>query len=103
MEDYLYRKKKKDLGELKDQLKKAIADEKEAKSFYGGIVNLAMRSEQTSVGGTMKTILNQESQHAEIIWRLLKDTEAAEAKLQKEFEESKKKEMVKEPHRRYGR
>lgn len=92
MDDYLYRKKKKDLDELKEQLKKAIADEKEAKSFYGNIVDLATNSELRDVANEMKTILSQESAHAEIIRRLLKDTEAAEEKLQKEYEESKKKE-----------
>ncbi len=103
MDDHLYRKKKKDLGVLKDLLKKAIADEKEAKSFYGDIVNLAMRSEQREVARTMKSILEQEAAHADHIWRLLKDTEAAEAKFQREYEESKKKEEEKKKEHRQRR
>ena len=94
MEDYLYRKKKKDLAELKDQLKKAIADEKEANTFYKELINLAQRAEQRGTADKLKAILSQEQSHAEIDWRLLKDTEEAEAKFQKEYEESKKKEQA---------
>lgn len=103
MEDYLYRKKKKDLGELKEQLKKAIADEKEANIFYKEVIILAQRAEQRGTADKLKAILSQEQSHAETVWRLLKDTEEAEAKFQREYEESKKKEQVKEPHTRYGR
>lgn len=101
MEDYLYRKKKKDLDELKDQLKKTIADEKEANIFYKELINLAQRAEQWGTADKLKAILSQEQSHAEIDWRLLKDTEEAEAKVQKEYEEAKKKEQV--TSTRYGR
>lgn len=95
MEDYLYRKKKKDFGELKGELKKAIADEKEANTFYKGLINIAQRAEQRGTAEKLKAILSQEQSHAEMVWRLLKDTEEAEAKFQKEYEESKKKEEEK--------
>lgn len=108
MEDYLYRKKRKDLGELKGELKKAIADEKEANTFYKGVINIAQRAEQRGTADKLKAILSQEQSHADAVWRLHKDTEEAEAKFQKEYEESKKEEerkksQVKEPHKVYGR
>lgn len=105
MDDYLYGKKKKDLGELKGQLKKAIADEKQANTFYKELINIAQRSEQGNTARMLKSILSQEQAHADAVWRLMKDTEEAEAKLQKEYEESKKEEewKRKESHTRHGR
>lgn len=96
MEAYQYSKLKKDLGELKDKLKKAIAGEKEAKWLYREIVDLAMRSGQNDTGNKMKTIISQQSQHAETIWKLMKNTEEAEAGLQREYyEESVKRQREK--------
>lgn len=99
MDDYLYVQRVKDIRDLKDQLKRAIADEQEAKSFYGRIVNTANKSGYFGIAGTMKAVLNQESQHEGIIRNLLKDAEAAEAKIHDEYEESKKKELVNQRQR----
>jgi len=71
-------KLKRDLGELKEKLKKAVADEKEANTFYKELINLAQRAEQRGTADKLKAILSQEQSHAEIDWRLLKDTEEAE-------------------------
>lgn len=71
-------KLKRDLGELKEKLKKAVADEKEANIFYKELINLAQRAEQRGTADKLKAILSQEQSHAEMDWRLLKDTEEAE-------------------------
>jgi len=71
-------KLKRDLGELKEKLKMAVADEKEANTFYKELINLAQRAEQRGTADKLKAILSQEQSHAEIDWRLLKDTEEAE-------------------------
>jgi len=71
-------KLKRDLGELKEKLKMAVADEKEANTFYKELINLAQRAEQRGTADKLKAILSQEQSHAETVWRLLKDTEEAE-------------------------
>lgn len=71
-------KLKRDLGELKEKLRKAIADEKEANIFYKETINLAMRAEQPRTADKLKSILSQEQSHSETTRRLLKDTEEAE-------------------------
>lgn len=71
-------KLKRDLGELKEKLKKAVADEKEANTFYKDLINFAQRAEQRGTADKLKAILSQEQSHAETVWRMLKDTEEAE-------------------------
>lgn len=85
---------KRDLSELKDMLNIAVKDETEAKTLYGEIANSAMRAELGNIAGSMRSILGQESQHADIIRKHLKDIEAAEGKIKRWEEELKREEEL---------
>lgn len=109
-EEMALNKLKRDLPELKSQLKLALADEKEAKPFYSGIVNLATRIAQDgrgirpssiinaseNVARKMKSILEQEIRHADMIHELISELEKTESTLPKvESDLKKRQEEVK--------
>lgn len=103
-EEMALNKLKRDLPELKSQLKLALVDEKFAKPFYGGIVNLATRIAQDAKGirlssiinapenaaRKIKSILEQEIRHADMIYELISEVEKTEANIPKVESDLKK-------------
>ena len=80
------------IGDLKSRIQRNINDEEQAQKTYSEQLRLAQKVGKASVEFILKDIAIQESRHAEMFRKALKELEQKESEVKKKIEEIKKEE-----------
>lgn len=98
------------LNNLKNKLKDAVKDERDAQEFYSEIINMAQGIKlRDDISARVRRVKQDESIHETVFNGLVQNMNEVEQNMKNEIERLKRdleklrKSQVKDPNRRYGR